>query len=57
MIWMPKKIEMKSADWARTPGARKSMYGRPSSPVGIAFRRVNVWPKMTSHSAGWIARV
>src|SRR5262245_43635476 len=48
-------MEMNSADWAITPGARKSRYG--TSPVGIARSRVNVVPKMTSHRVGCTARV
>src|SRR5512147_1237032 len=31
------------------------MYGTP--PVGIARIRVKVWPKISSHRAGWTARV
>src|SRR5690348_6390976 len=46
---------MNRADWARMPGARKSRYG--TDPVGMARIRVNVSPKMTSHRAGWMARV
>src|SRR6478672_9933183 len=42
-------------DCAITPGARKSRYGMP--PVGMACRRLKVWPKITSHSTGWTARV
>src|SRR3954468_9046308 len=37
------------------PGARKSRYG--VCPVGMARIRLKVWPKTTSHSAGWMARV
>src|SRR5579862_1566337 len=37
------------------PGARKSRYDLP--PVGIAWRRLNVSPKTTSHSTGCTARV
>src|SRR5215813_3652111 len=37
------------------PGARKSRYGMP--PVGIAWMRLNVSPKMSSQSTGCTARV
>src|ERR1022692_1044650 len=40
---------------ARMPGAMKSRYG--ILPVCIMPLRANTWPKMSSHSAGWSARV
>src|ERR1700727_2396042 len=46
---------MNIPDWAITPGARKSRYGTPSD--GIAWIRLNVSPKITSHRTGWTARV
>src|ERR1039458_2457851 len=40
---------------ARMPGAMKFRYGM--LPVCIMPLRANTWPKMSSHSAGWSARV
>src|SRR5690349_6844989 len=48
-------MDTNSADWARMPGARKSRYG--TEPVGMARIRVNVSPKTSSHSTGWMTRV
>src|ERR1035438_6772257 len=45
----------KSTLCARIPGAMKSRYGM--LPVCIAPLRENTCPKMSSHSAGWRARV
>src|ERR1035438_6444643 len=45
----------KSTLCARIPGAMKSRYG--TLPVCIAPLRENTCPKMSSHSAGWRARV
>src|ERR1022692_4717819 len=45
----------KSTLCARMPGAMKSRYG--TLPVCIAPLRENTCPKMSSHSAGWRARV
>src|ERR1017187_1660383 len=45
----------KSTLCARIPGAMKSRYG--TLPVCIAPLRENTCPKMSSHSAGWSARV
>src|SRR6476620_2189149 len=41
---------MNSADCAMMPGARKARYGTP--PVSMTPSRENVWPKISSHSAG-----